>query len=36
MTEKILETMEERRKMKRNTEKYQILDKKSKRNVYAK
>ena len=27
MTEKILETMEERRKMKRNTEKYQILDK---------
>ena len=26
MTEKILETMEERRKMKRNTEKYQILD----------
>ena len=27
MTERILETMEERRKMKRNTEKYQVLDK---------
>ena len=27
MTEDILETMEERRKMKRNSEKYQILNK---------
>ena len=29
MTEEILQTVEERRKMKKNTEKYQILDKRA-------